>query len=393
MESALRGSGKSGIVQRLLAEGDCRLRHRDRQNGLRLFRESRYWRWLRLWIGNITCDGLRSWDQVQHGEQFAIELFGAEADEVADRPAESSRMRRSFHSALPKAEAGKSLIHAPDDGFRSVKVGILRGTAGGGAVSGQAALHFSITVRFGVKDLRRPPGRMAGKVCATACVADYAAGLTLLQEAWRRRYPRILFRAPPAPSGAFRDLFGNFQAHVDAMLCAAYLGVRHHFGSTAAAPSRRQHASVCCWRNTFRSNACRQFLPALQAHLAPGVQRSSQPEALLVLRVVTIVFGLENLSCVSADGFCLSSMLRCLPVPEMVVSWRGRNTRVGSGLEQLFGSPLVAVRDLHDCRIIGFCIRNARANRAFRTPRFATLPFGGRRSVLPACRLSEGKLT
>ena len=109
-----------------------------------------------------------------------------------------------------------------NDGFRSVRVGILRGTAGGGEVSGQAALHFRYSAAHCWGQRPAQTAQPAWRARFTrSCMRGRlrAAGLNAVAGGvWRRRYPHILFRAANA-----QPVFGTysviFQAHVDAMLC------------------------------------------------------------------------------------------------------------------------------------------------------------------------------
>ena len=98
-------------------------------------------------------------------KKFCIEVFGTEANEVADA---RRRFQNTERFSSTKAEAGKPQIDASDNGFRGI-VGVLSRTAGGRIVfRGKQALHFPVfgspLFVLGVKDLRQPaPTHIADK--------------------------------------------------------------------------------------------------------------------------------------------------------------------------------------------------------------------------------------
>lgn len=184
-----------------------------------------------------------------NGKKVRIELFGAEANEIADA---RRRLQNAERFACAEAKAGKSLVHAPDDGFRSV-VGILRGTAGGGVdIRRKQALHFPVfggpLFVFGVKDLRQAtPAHIANK--------DFlffrggrlrAAGLKLLQEAYGGDVIRIFcFRAANA-----QPVFGTYSVILRLMsmpmLCNISESDIPRRLACRAVSLLNARASVCC---------------------------------------------------------------------------------------------------------------------------------------------------
>ena len=103
----------------------------------------------------IFCDSRRRGIKL-HGQKTRIELFRAKADKITD-----ARRRFKDIQFFPGADAqpGKSLIHGPDDGFRSV-MRILGGTAGGSIISRRKnPLQLPIFCRplliLRIKDLRQ----------------------------------------------------------------------------------------------------------------------------------------------------------------------------------------------------------------------------------------------
>ena len=138
-----------------------------------------------------------------HGQEPGLETFRAKSDKIADtrRRFENVEFLSRFNT-----ESGKSLIDAPDDGFRGI-VSVLCGAPGSRVfIGGEYALKFPVFRRpfvvFGAKTCGRPPHpTKRTSVLFSSGVARFAPlAWSCFSRRMAARLSAYFFFAPPTPS-------------------------------------------------------------------------------------------------------------------------------------------------------------------------------------------------
>ena len=193
-----------------------------------------------------------------HSHETGIEIFGTEADEIADA---RRRFKNTERFSSTKAEAGQPLIDTSDDSFRGI-MGVLGGTAGGSVgFRGKQILHFPVfggpLFVFGVKDLRQPaPAHITDEDFLFLRRGQYrAVGLKPFEQAYGGDVIRIFgFRAANAQS-VFCGYPVIFRLMSMPMLSNISESDIPRRLASRAVSLLRALASVCCCPYSFRSKS------------------------------------------------------------------------------------------------------------------------------------------